>query len=141
LSIHEHKDGGETILRRSPPPCREETFREWAGCMLTGDSAAINLWEKADSPFSKGYPEKYYRRVFWLWITENRLVENDPKDGRLVLSERGVDVCNAWLIAHPLSPADDLSPKGAEIPAMSAATMPMVAEGEGFVPMSEPFPI
>jgi hypothetical protein len=141
ISIHEHKDGGETILRKQPPPCDDDTFREWAEKMLTGDSAAINAWETADSPFSqKNYPAKYYRRVFWTWITENGMVENDPKDGRLVLSARGREVCQVWIMQHPHSPAGEISPKGAGNPAARMGTMTMMTEGQGFTPMSEPFP-
>lgn len=141
ISIHEHKDGGETILRKQPPPCDDDTFQEWAEKMLTGDSAAINAWETADSPFSrKNYPAKYYRRVFWTWITENGIVENDPKDGRLVLSARGREVCEVWKIQHPHSPADETYPKSAGNPTMSMGSMTMNGAGERFTPMSEPFP-
>jgi hypothetical protein len=87
VALHEHKDGIDTIKQIHPPLCDDETFREWAGRMLSNDSAAINLWEMAGSPFSKqNYPSKYYRRVFYPWLIANLLVEIETGSGRLVLS-------------------------------------------------------
>lgn len=104
MVAHLHTDAG-TIKRISNPLVTDAIFRDWAEHVTTGDSAAIDAWETAESPF-KG---RMYRDYFYPWLVKNSMLTRGT-DGRTVLSNIGADYCRGWLARHTTSPIELTTP-------------------------------
>lgn len=81
---------GDGSYHSASVPVSDAKFRVWAEAMLAGETAGINKWETAESPFGRaGYAP------FLAWAEERGYVE--MVGGAKVLTEKGRAFCEAWL--------------------------------------------
>lgn len=98
---------GSSTYHSANVPVPDKVFRVWAERMLAGETAGINKWETAESPFGRvGY------KPFLAWAEERGYVEE--RGGAKVLSDIGRNFCAGWLERHPTtSPSRSQTPETA----------------------------
>jgi hypothetical protein len=80
-------------------PVDDATFAEWARRMLAGETAGINKWERADSPF---YGKRDAYTPFLEEMERRGYVAEVPGRGK-ILSDTGQRFCTGWLARKGLT--------------------------------------
>ena len=87
----------EGVSHPANVPVSDKIFRAWAEKMLAGETAGINKWETADSPFGRvGYKD------FLAWAERMGYIDDTGK-GKM-LSDKGRNFCAAWLARRQVHP-------------------------------------
>lgn len=121
--IHVDKPEGGTERVPAPPVQDYESFVDWVGAVVAGETVAVDFWEHA------GMFVGNYRKVH-TWLVRWKLIMRHPKTGKAVLNAKGEQVLVAWLVANPL-PYNEKSARNAPLPSVHTESVRTEAEGEG----------